>query len=58
YVIVHAGFAIQILDQAEAEENLKTLQQMAEAVEDVRAKVRQARKEAGRPKPDGRSGPR
>jgi len=32
YVIVHAGFAIQILDQAEAEENLKLLRRLAAAV--------------------------
>lgn len=30
YVIVHAGFAIQKLDEAEAEETLKLLREIAE----------------------------
>ncbi len=30
YVIVHAGFAIQILNQEEAEERLKLFRQMAD----------------------------
>ncbi|MBM3314297.1 HypC/HybG/HupF family hydrogenase formation chaperone [candidate division WOR-3 bacterium] len=45
YVIVHAGFAIQKLDQAEAEENLRILEQMARAVETERARHRRARSE-------------
>ena len=31
YVIIHAGFAIQKINQAEAEETLRLLQEMAEA---------------------------
>ena len=34
YVLVHAGFAIQVLDIEAAEETLKLLGEMAEAVED------------------------
>ncbi len=40
YVIVHAGFAIQLVDQEEARENLKLLRQMARATEDARDRVR------------------
>ncbi len=40
YVIVHAGFAIQILDQQEAKENLKILRQMAGLVQEKRARAR------------------
>ncbi|MBM3321900.1 HypC/HybG/HupF family hydrogenase formation chaperone [candidate division WOR-3 bacterium] len=40
YVIVHAGFAIQILDQQEAEENLDILRQMAGLVQTKRAQAR------------------
>ena len=43
YVIVHAGFAIQILDQHEARENLKLLRQMAEATERQRQRARSGR---------------
>ncbi len=43
YVIVHAGFAIQILDQHEARENLKLLRRMAEAAEDQRLRVKSRR---------------
>jgi hydrogenase expression/formation protein HypC len=43
YVIVHAGFAIQILDQKEAEENLEILRQIGELAEDKRAEVRSRR---------------
>ncbi|MEO0080532.1 MAG: HypC/HybG/HupF family hydrogenase formation chaperone, partial [candidate division WOR-3 bacterium] len=57
YVIVHAGFAIQILDQAEAEENLKTLQRMAEAVEGVRSRVRQTKAVQERRKHGARRNP-
>jgi hydrogenase expression/formation protein HypC len=32
YVIVHAGFAIQVLDRQEAEENLEILRRMAHEV--------------------------
>lgn len=31
YVIIHAGFAIQKINQAEAEETLRLLQELAEA---------------------------
>ena len=44
YVIVHAGFAIQILDQKEAEENLDILRQMAGLVQKKRAEARERRK--------------
>lgn len=44
YVIVHAGFAIQKLDRAEAEENLKTLAAMARSVERQRAAARRTRR--------------
>jgi len=43
YVIVHAGFAIQILDQHEARENLRLLRQMAEAAEGQRQRARSGR---------------
>ena len=33
YVIIHAGFAINKLDEHEAQESLKVLRQIAEAVE-------------------------
>ena len=48
YVIVHAGFAIQVLDQKEAEENLEILRQIGETVEVKRGEV-QTRRKAGRP---------
>ena len=41
YVVVHAGFAIQILDEKEAEENLDMLRQMAAAVDEKRAEARE-----------------
>ena len=34
YVLVHAGFAIQVLNEAEAEETLSLFRQMAEALDD------------------------
>ncbi len=40
YVIVHAGFAIQILDQKEAEENLDILRQMAGLVQEKKAEAK------------------
>ncbi len=43
YVIVHAGFAIQIVDQEEAKENLKILRQMARATDEARTRVRRRR---------------
>jgi len=52
YVIVHAGFAIQVLDQKEAEENLELLRQIGEAAEVKQAEVR-GRRQANR---IGRSG--
>ena len=48
YVIVHAGFAIQVLDQKEAEENLELLRQIGEAAERKQEEVRSRRK-AGKP---------
>jgi hydrogenase expression/formation protein HypC len=47
YVIVHAGFAIQILDQKEAEENLELLRQIGEAAEAKQDEVR-SRRRAGK----------
>jgi len=44
YVIVHAGFAIQMLDQKEAEENLELLRQIGEAAEHKQEEVRSRRK--------------
>ena len=35
YVIVHAGFAIQKLDEIEAEETLKLLRQYSETIEHI-----------------------
>ena len=43
YVIVHAGFAIQILDEQEAEGTLDILRQMAAAVDEKRAEARSRR---------------
>ncbi len=40
YVIVHAGFAIQILDRTEAEDTLAIFAEMAEKVQGQRARVR------------------
>jgi hydrogenase expression/formation protein HypC len=48
YVIVHAGFAIQVLDQKEAEENLEILRQIGEMVEDKQEAVR-SRRQAAKP---------
>ena len=50
YVIVHAGFAIQIVDQEEAKENLKILRQMAQATDEAQARVRR-RKRSGKHNP-------
>jgi len=36
YIIVHAGFAIEKLNEAEAHESLQIWQEMAEAVENKR----------------------
>ena len=47
YVVVHAGFAIQVLDQKEAEENLELLRQIGETVE-VKREAVQARRKAGK----------
>ncbi len=44
YVIVHAGFAIQILDQKEAEENLELLRQIGNVSEQKQEEVRSRRK--------------
>ena len=48
YVIVHAGFAIQVLDQQEAEENLELLRQIGNTVEAKREEV-QTRRKSGKP---------
>ena len=48
YVIVHAGFAIQVLDQKEAEENLELLRQIGEMAEAKQGEVRNRRR-AGKP---------
>ncbi|MEO0019868.1 MAG: HypC/HybG/HupF family hydrogenase formation chaperone [candidate division WOR-3 bacterium] len=40
YVIVHAGFAIQILDRTAAEENLRIFGEMAKRVSERRKRVR------------------
>lgn len=34
YVLLHAGYAINVLDEAEAEETLKVLREMARLAED------------------------
>jgi len=34
YVLVHAGFAIQVLNEAEAEETLSLFRQLAEALDE------------------------
>ena len=34
YVIVHAGYAIEVLNKAEAEERLKLFQELAESLEE------------------------
>ena len=47
YVIVHAGFAIQVLDQKEAEENLELLRKIGETAEQMAEDARSRRK-AGR----------
>jgi hydrogenase expression/formation protein HypC len=41
YVLVHAGYAIQILDEAEARETLKYWQEILAAVPDERAACEQ-----------------
>ena len=43
YVIVHAGFAIQVLDQQEARENLKYLRELARSTQDQARRVRERR---------------
>lgn len=35
YLIIHAGFAINVLDAAEAEENLALMRELAAAMDDV-----------------------
>jgi hydrogenase expression/formation protein HypC len=49
YVLVHAGFAIQVLNEAEAEETLSLFRQMAEALDDSSSA-------GGGPDDDGRGG--
>ncbi len=43
YVIVHAGFAIQILDRTEAEDTLTIFTEMAEKIQRQRERVRKKR---------------
>ena len=43
YVIVHAGFAIQVVDRKEAEENLKIFAQMARQTDGARRRARERR---------------
>ena len=52
YVIVHAGFAIQVVDQQEAQENLKILREMAEATDTARQRARRLRAGGRRQNPD------
>ncbi|MGQ9678027.1 MAG: HypC/HybG/HupF family hydrogenase formation chaperone [bacterium] len=40
YVIVHAGFAIQVLDRIAAEETVEIFEEMAQRVQDLRQKAR------------------
>ena len=51
YVLVHAGFAIQVLNEAEAEETLSLFRQMAEALDETgggdTADEAEARREVG-----------
>ncbi len=35
YVLIHVGYAVQCIDEAEATETLNLLRQMAEAVDEV-----------------------
>jgi len=35
YILLHAGYAINVVDQSEAEETLKLLREMAQAVPDT-----------------------
>ncbi len=35
YVIVHAGYAIEVLNEEEAEERLKLFQELAESLDDI-----------------------
>jgi hydrogenase expression/formation protein HypC len=37
YVLLHAGYAINVVDQSEAEETLSLMQEMAQAVPDTDA---------------------
>lgn len=39
YVIVHAGFAIQVLDRTAAQETLQIFEGMAQRVQDLRQKA-------------------
>jgi len=52
YVIVHAGFAIQVVDQQEARENLKMLREMAEATDAARERAERFRSGRRRQNPD------
>ncbi|MFO7676588.1 MAG: HypC/HybG/HupF family hydrogenase formation chaperone [bacterium] len=44
YVIVHAGFAIQVVDAREARENLRIFAEMARAVDGAKARTRRGRR--------------
>jgi len=48
YVVVHAGFAIQVVDQEEAVDNLKILSEMVRATDKARAKARGIQKSGTR----------
>lgn len=43
YVIVHAGFAIQILDRQAAEETRQIFDRMAQAIQERRQKTRKSK---------------
>ena len=48
YAVVHAGFALQVVDQQEAEENLRILTEMAQATDKARTKARRIQKSESR----------
>jgi hydrogenase expression/formation protein HypC len=53
YVIVHAGFAIQVVDQQEAKENLRFLRELARSTEEQVRRVRERRGRASGRKESG-----
>jgi len=57
YVLVHAGFAIQRLDEAEAEETLRLFQELAEAADKEERETReQSQDRTGESTSDGQAG--